>query len=133
MKINIGEKSGKTYKVDLEEDKASSLYSKVIGDEFDGDLIGLSGYTFKITGGSDDSGFPMRRDVSGYNKKKILIGSGVGIRKIRRGNRNRKTVRGNTISNEISQINVTVIKEGPSPISEMLGLDKDKGDEKNAA
>jgi small subunit ribosomal protein S6e len=132
MKINIGEKSGKTYKVDLEEDKASLLYGKIIGEEIDGELIGLSGYTFKITGGSDNSGFPMRRDVSGYNKKKILIGSGVGIRKIRRGVRNRKTVRGNTISEEISQINVHIIKEGPSPLSEILSS-KDKGDEKNAA
>jgi len=132
MKINIGEKSGKTYKVDLEEEQKSVFYGKTIGEEFDGDLIGLSGYTFKITGGSDDSGFPMRRDVSGYNKKKILIGSGVGIRKIRRGVRNRKTVRGNTISEEISQINVSVIKEGPTPLSEVFGS-KDKGDEKNAA
>lgn len=132
MKINIGEKSGKTYKVELEEEKASVFYGKTIGEEIDGDLLGLSGYTFKITGGSDDSGFPMRKDVSGYNKKKILIGSGVGIRKIRRGVRNRKTVRGNTISNEISQVNISVIKEGPTALSEILGT-KDKGDEKDAA
>jgi small subunit ribosomal protein S6e len=131
MKINIGEKSGKTYKVDVEDENARVFYGKTIGEEFDGDLIGLSGYTFKITGGSDSSGFPMRKDVSGYNKMKILIGSGVGIRKIRRGNRNRKTVRGNIISEEISQINVSIIKEGPTPISQVLGLDK--GDEKDAA
>lgn len=131
MKINIGDKSGKTYKVDLEEDKNSLFYGKMIGEEFDGDLIGLGSYTFKITGGSDNSGFPMRNDVSGYNKKKILIESGVGIRKVPKGIRNRKTVRGNTISEDISQINVIVVKEGSQPLSEILGATK--GDEKNAA
>ncbi len=131
MKINIGEKSGKTYKMDLEQDKASVFYGKILGEEFDGELIGLSGYTFKITGGSDNSGFPMRRDVSGFNKKKILIESGVGTRNITKGVRNRKTVRGNAISEEISQINIIVIKEGSQPLSEILG--STKGDEKNAA
>lgn len=131
MKINIGEKSGKTFKVVLEGDKASFFNGKIIGEEFDGELIGLSGYTFKITGGSDNSGFPMKRDVEGYNKKKILLNSGVGIRKVREGVRKRKTIRGNTISEEISQINVIVVKEGSQPLSEILG--EKKGDEKNAA
>lgn len=131
MKINIGEKSGKTYKVDLEQEQSSVFYGKTIGEEFDGELIGFSGYTFKITGGSDNSGFPMRNDVSGFNKKKVLINSGVGIRKVRKGIRNRKTVRGNIISDEISQINIIVVKEGSQPLSEKLG--SSKGDEKNAA
>lgn len=131
MKINIGEKSGKTYKVDLEQEQSSVFYGKTIGEEFDGELIGFTGYTFKITGGSDNSGFPMRSDVSGFNKKKLLINSGVGIRKVHKGIRNRKTVRGNTISDEISQINIVVIKEGSQPLSEKLGASK--GDEKNAA
>lgn len=131
MKVNIGDKSGKTYKVELEEDKTSLFYGKMIGEEFEGDLIGLSGYTFKITGGSDNSGFPMRKDISGYNKKKVLISGGTGLRNVKKGVRNRKTVRGNTISEEISQINVIVTKEGSQPLSEIIGVTK--GDEKNAA
>ncbi len=132
MKINVGSKDGKTYKIELADDKAGVLYGKAIGDEVEGDLIGLPGYVLEIRGGSDKSGFPMRKDIGGTGKKSILIGSGPGIRKAKHGLRLRKTVRGNTVSSEISQLNVIVKKEGSAKLEDLLGK-KEEGDSNNAA
>ena len=41
-----------------------------IGDVIKGGLIGFPNYEFQITGGSDSSGFPMRKDVHGPAKKR---------------------------------------------------------------
>lgn len=132
MKINVGSKDGKTYKLELSADKAALLYGKKLGDELEGDLIGLPGYVLEIRGGSDKSGFPMRKDVSGSGIKSILIGSGPGIRKAKHGLRLRKTVRGNTISADISQLNVIVKKEGSAKLEDLLGK-KEEGESNNAA
>jgi len=120
MKVNVCDKDGKTYKVEINSEKSSVLIGSKIGDEIDGDSIGVPGYTLELRGGSDDSGFPMRKDSMGSGKKKILIGSGTGIRKVSKGERKRKTVRGNTISPSITQINVIVKKEGGQKLSEMF-------------
>jgi len=97
---------------------------KRIGDELDGSIIGYKGYRIKITGGTDKDGFPMRPDVSGARKVRVLLSEGVGFkpyekppskkkkqRQIRRkkGLRRRKTVRGNVISDAIAQINAILI------------------------
>jgi small subunit ribosomal protein S6e len=68
---------------------------------------------------------PMRRDVSGTVRKRILITSPPGYRPKERGKRRRKSVRGNEISTEISQINVKIKEYGSKPIEELLG----KGEE----
>ncbi len=126
MKINIGDKDGKTYKVELDAGKSAALAGKKIGEELEGDLIGVPGYIFEIKGGSDNSGFPMRKDVRGAGKKVVFIGGGPGIRKAKKGLRRRKTVRGNTISEEISQVNVIVKKAGAQPLSEMFKKEEEE-------
>jgi len=65
----------------------------------------LSGYTLKITGGSDKQGFPMRRSIEGTIRKQIMLDKGAGIEKGEDGVRKRKSVRGNTVSEEIEQLN----------------------------
>ena len=117
VKIVIGHKSGKTKQVELADNKV--LAGKKIGDTFKGELMDLPGYEFKITGGSDESGFPMRRDVDSSSKKAILIVGGVGLKKLeRKGNRKRKTVAGNTVSLTTAQLNVAVVKEGAQSLFE---------------
>jgi len=59
----------------------------------------------KITGGSDKSGVPMRADIHGGARKYVLLSKGVGLNNAEKGERIRKLVRGNTISEEIYQIN----------------------------
>lgn len=116
IKLNMGHK-GKTYKAVIAEDNIKFLAGKKIGDTFKGEGIDMPGYEFQITGGSDSAGFPMRKDVEGTSKKKILISSGVGLRKIpRKGYRVRKSVAGNTVYERTAQLNVKVIKEGKNKL-----------------
>jgi len=113
FKANIGDpKTGKTYKKDIIGDEAKHLLGKKIGDKVKGDKIGFSGYEFEITGGSDSSGFPMRKDVSGTMRKKVLIASGVGTRHNRKGMRLRRRVAANTIHAKTSQINMKILTYG---------------------
>ncbi len=133
MKINISEKDGRTYKTELSGDKAAALFGKKIAEEIEGDLIGAAGYVFIIKGGSDNSGFPMRADVPGSGKKSVLLSGGTGIRKATHGARVRKTVRGNVVSDEISQLNLTVKSEGATKLAELFPPTPKAGDEKKEA
>ena len=116
IKLNIGDsKAKKTFNKTVEE--VSMLYGKKIGDVIKGELIELPGYELEIRGGSDASGFPMRKDVQGTARKRILIVGGVGLRKTKyKGSRIRKLVAGNTIYEKTSQINLKVTKWGKDPI-----------------
>jgi len=119
FKLNIGDpKSKKTLKKEVKDDDAEIFRGKKIGDKFSGEGIGLPGYEFEITGGSDYTGVPMRRDVQGIARKRVLIVSGIGIRKNRAGRKVRRTVAGNTISGKTAQINLKVIKHGKTPLFE---------------
>ena len=82
FKVNIGDqKTGKTAKQVITGDQTKPFLNKKIGDHIKGDDIGFPGYEFEMTGGSDYCGFPMRKDVIGIARKKILMVKGVGIRK----------------------------------------------------
>ena len=74
----------------------------------------------KITGGSDKSGVPMRGDVSGNQRRKILMRDSVGFNPVKAGQRKRKLIRGRTLSGDVSQINLKVIDYGPKSIEELL-------------
>jgi small subunit ribosomal protein S6e len=110
----------KSYQLELEQSKALALIGKKIGEEFNGDLIGLPGYTLKITGGTDKDGFPMHPSVEGAIRKKVLLSEPPGFHPRKKGERRRKTVRGNTISEDIAQINVKVVKKGEKPLEELI-------------
>jgi len=119
FKINIGDpKTGKTVQKVVSGDQAQAFLKKRIGEKVSGDLIGFPGYEFEISGGSDYCGFPMRRDVRGTARKKVLIVSGVGIRKNVPGRKVRKTVAGNTVYSKTAQINLKVLKAGAQPLVE---------------
>lgn len=91
-----------------------------IGDELNGNLVGLEGYTLEITGGSDKNGFPMKKDIEGPRRVKSLLTSGVGYNPKAKGIKRRKTLRGNTISDDIVQINTIVTKTGNKSIDAIL-------------
>lgn len=110
---------------------ALGLIGKSIGEEFNGDIIGLPGYTLKITGGTDRDGFPMHPKVKGPGRKKVLLTSPPCFHPRLKGERRRKTVRGNTISEAIAQINVKIVKKGEKPIEELVPIkQKEKKEEK---
>jgi len=120
-------KNGLSVQRELKDPKASVMIGKKIGEKIDGNLIGLSGFEFEITGGSDDSGFPMRKDLPGVRRKRILAVRGVGIkRKLGKGIKQRKTVCGNTIHEKIVQINLKVLKEGKEDLGFKAVVKKEK-------
>jgi len=127
FKICINEP--KTKKSWQTEKEAPSLTGLKIGDKFDGSFIGLSGFTLQITGGSDKDGFPMRPDLQGMSRKKVLLSKGPGLRPVVKGIRRRKYVRGNTISADIVQVNCKVV-EGEGDIATILGVQPKQKEEK---
>ncbi len=130
FKIVISDpKTSKSYQKEIEEHQ-SQLIGKKIGDKFKGDVLGLTGYELQITGGSDKDGFPMRKDVDGVARKKIVISKGVGFHSKKRGERKRRSIRGNTISTAIAQINTKVVAYGNQPIEKLLGKEEKKQESK---
>ena len=123
-------KSGLSAQREAKEDNAKALIGLKIGEKINGDAIGIAGFEFLITGGSDYCGFPMRKDVAGAVRKKILAVSGIGFRQEAKGVRQRKTVCGGTIYERTAQINLKVLKEGKENIFE--GAQKKSEDNKAA-
>ena len=109
-------KSGLSVQKELDDKATKSLIGIKIGDSVKGELIDLQGFDLQLTGGSDYCGFPMRRDVQGTGRKKILAYQGVGFRKDRKGILQRKTVCGNTVHAKIAQVNLKVVKHGNAGI-----------------
>lgn len=127
FKIVISDpKTGKSYQREVKDQAARPFLGLKIGATVRGELIDLTGYEFLITGGSDYCGFPMRRDLPGTGRKKILAVSGVGLKKKGKGQKQRKTVCGNTIHEKIAQINLKIVKEG----KEKLGKEEAPKEEK---
>jgi len=102
--------TGKSSVVEVEGSRAVPLIGKRIGETIDGAFIGLHGHKLMITGGSDKDGFPMRPDVHGGVRTRIILSGGVGFKPQRRGERRRKTVRGNIITEDIVQVNMKIIE-----------------------
>ncbi|HIE14379.1 TPA: 30S ribosomal protein S6e [Candidatus Bathyarchaeota archaeon] len=103
--------TGKSNVVELEDARAVPLIGRKIGDVLDGAVVGLAGHKVLITGGTDSSGFPMRPDIHGGIKTRVLLGKGIGYRAKGRGDRRRRTIRGNTITEDTSQINMKIIEK----------------------
>ena len=132
FKINISEKSGKTYKLELdtEEFLEKQLHDKINGKDL---LPDMEGYELEIAGASDRAGFTAMKEVPGVGLKKLLLGYGKAMRQRPRkegkkkpsnprpkGLRLRRTVRGRVISPEIVQINLKVLKQGNKELSEIF-------------
>lgn len=113
--------NGKAYQREVKDEKANKLNGLKIGDTFDGSVVGLSGYTLQLTGGSDQSGFPMKKSVTGSDKKKVLMKKGVGYQP-KEDVRRKKTVKGSRVDEDIAQINAKVVESGSKEIEELLGL-----------
>jgi small subunit ribosomal protein S6e len=115
MNIVISDpKTGKAFSKKIE--SASNFSGRKIGQEIQLDSVGLNGYSAKITGGSDKDGFPMKKDLTGTSRRRVFV---VVDRK--KGEKNRITKRGNTVADDIKELNVVVTKYGSTSLEEMLG------------
>lgn len=104
FKLTISDVKGKSITKELKDSDANPLLGLQLGNETDASIVGLKG-KLKLTGGSDKSGVPMRNDIHGSARKYILLSKGVGLQAAEIGQRVRKLMRGNTVSEEIYQIN----------------------------
>lgn len=104
FKLTISDIKGKSVTKELKDADVNPLLGLQIGNETDAVIVGLKG-KLKITGGSDKSGVPMRSDIHGAARKRVLLSKGVGLQDVEFGQRVRKLMRGNTISEEIYQVN----------------------------
>ena len=109
-------KTGLSVQREVNDPAAKAFLGLKIGDTIKGEVIDLQGYEFEISGGSDFCGFPMRKDVLGVGRKKILSYVGTGVRKQEKGMLQRKTVCGNTIHAKIVQVNLKAVKVGATDI-----------------
>jgi len=112
--------TGKSYNIAVSGHHANSLIGKKINDEVDGIFVSLPGYKLQITGGTDKDGFPMRHDIPGSTRRRLLLSKGLGFKPKEHGTRKKKSVRGNTINQEIVQVNMKVMKPGAKPIDEII-------------
>ncbi len=104
FKLTVSDIKGKSVTKELKDNDGNPLLGLQIGNETDAAIVGLKG-KLKITGGSDKSGVPMRSDIHGAARKRVLLTKGVGLQDAEIGQRVRKLMRGNIISEEIYQLN----------------------------
>lgn len=117
FKLVVSDTKGRSISREIKDVSAQPLLGSKIGDVIDPSIVGISGGKMKITGGSDKSGTPMRSDVHGGVKKYVLLSRGVGMKNHLEGARIRKLVRGNMITDEIYQLNCSLL-EGTLPDKE---------------
>ena len=131
FKLTVSDVKGKSITKELKEGDANPLMGLIVGAETDAVIVGLTG-KLKITGGSDKSGIPMRGDLHGMARKRVLLSKGVGLQDTEKGLRKRKLVRGNTISDEIFQVNCKydgeIKDEAPPAETEVVAEDAPKKD-----
>jgi len=111
FKVIVSDSDGTSQSIELEETQAVPLIGRKLGELIDGAAVKLSGYKLKITGGSDKDGFPMRPNIHGGVRVGAILSEGVGFHSSQKGERKRKTLRGNVITDAIVQINMKVIEK----------------------
>jgi len=121
--------TGATYQREVDGQGANRFLGLSIGDEVDGNAVGLDGYRLELTGGSDDTGRPMRGDVDGPNLTEVLLEGGVGYEPSRDGERKRVTVRGREVSEAVAQVNAKIVARGDEDPEALLGDAEDDGDD----
>lgn len=130
FKLTVSDVKGKSITKELKDSDATPLLGLEIGQETDAAIIGLKG-KLKVTGGSDKSGVPMRSDIHSSARKYVLLSKGVGLQDAEAGQRVRKLMRGNTISEEIYQVNCKLDGQLPeAPAEEQVPSGESKEEKK---
>jgi len=107
--------TGTSKVVELEEARTAPLIGRKIGEVVEGAVVDLPAHKLQIRGGSDRDGVPMRPNVHGGVRRNVVLSGGVGFNPHDKGQRRRKTVRGNVITDEIVQINTKIIEKPKKP------------------
>jgi small subunit ribosomal protein S6e len=129
MKLNISyPTTGAQKMIEVDDDrKLRAFFDKRISHEVEGDSLGddFKGYIFRISGGNDKQGFPMKQGVLTQNRVRILMSDGHScFRPRKRGERKRKSVRGAIVSGELSVLNLVVVKKGDKDVPGLTDVQK---------
>lgn len=116
FKVIVSDPQAGTSKVvEVEEARAAPFIGRKIGETMDGAVVDMPATKIQIMGGSDKDGVPMRPDVHGGVRRKVVLSGGVGFKATRKGGRKRKAVRGNIVTDEIVQLNLKLVDQPPKP------------------
>ena len=103
--------TGTSKVVELEGARAAPLIGKKIGETIEGAIVDSPAHKVQILGGSDKDGVPMRPSVHGGVRRNVVLSGGVGFNPKNSGERKRKAVRGNVVTDEIVQVNMKIVEK----------------------
>jgi small subunit ribosomal protein S6e len=118
MKLNmVYPATGQQKMIEVDDDGAlRPFYDRKMAQEVEGDSLGeeYKGYVFRITGGNDKQGFPMKQGVMTNGRVRLLLTKGKSCyRPRRKGERKRKSVRGCIVGADLATMNLAITQKGP--------------------
>ncbi|KXT02512.1 hypothetical protein AC579_336 [Pseudocercospora musae] len=121
MKLNISYPANGSQKlIEIEDERKLRVFmDRRMGQEVPGDSVGdeFKGYIFRITGGNDKQGFPMKQGVMHPTRVRLLLADGHSCYRPRRtGERKRKSVRGCIVAMDLSVLALSIVKQGDADI-----------------
>ncbi|KAI4094239.1 MAG: hypothetical protein LQ344_002318 [Seirophora lacunosa] len=121
MKLNVSYPANGSQKlIEIDDERKLRVFmERRMGQEVPGDSVGpeFKGYVFKITGGNDKQGFPMKQGIMHPTRVRLLLSDGHSCYRPRRtGERRRKSVRGCIVGMDLSVLALSIVKEGDEPL-----------------
>ena len=131
MKLNISYPvTGCQKTIEIEDDKKLvAFFDKRMSNEVEGDSLGdeFKGYVFRISGGNDAQGFPMKQGVLRAGRTRLLLKKGHScFRERKRGQMKRKSVRGCIVGPDLAVLSLVIVKKGDAEIEGLTTETRDK-------
>merc|ERR1712183_1259289 len=122
MKLNISYPASGSQKLFEfhDEAKVRPFFGHRMSQEVTGDSLGdeWKGYVFRVCGGNDKQGFPMKQGVLTTGRVRLLLSMEHSCYRSRRtGERKRKSVRGCIVDSNLSVLALAIVKKGEAEIS----------------
>lgn len=103
----------------VDDHKLRIFFDKRMGSEVQADPLGddWKGYIFKIAGGNDKQGFPMKQGILTNRRVRLLLSDGHSCFRSRKaGERRRKSVHGCIVDSSLSVLSLVIVRKGDKDI-----------------